>query len=454
MNRGSKNARSKKLLGVLVVLPPPEAGRKMRLRLKIASVYTQFDRRARQFRDLLAAEGPRGIVTRMRRRTAETIAPRQPLMPVLCSDVLAADLSRPCQSVVPRLDPGEPVVLNWVTIPAGPRSGGHTTMYRMIRYLEGRGYSNRIYFYNVYRADTRYYESIARDFYGFHGPISTTDEGMADAHAVVATSWPTAYPVFNSPCKGKRFYFVQDFEPYFYPTGTLSLLAENTYRMGFHAITAGKWLASKLVAEFGMTAQFFDFGSDSARYYLIPGVKRSGIVFYARPEAARRGFELGLMAVELFAKARPDIEIHFYGERMGKLPFAFVDHGKVTPDELNLIYNRCYAGLSLSLTNVSLVPHEMLAAGCIPIVNDAVHNRMVLNSPLVRYVPPYPQALAYGMLDVVDNPDFDSLSQTASASVQSTSWESAGTMVDAIFRRTLSTNVETVASEPVIGSCS
>lgn len=358
-------------------------------------------------------------------------------MPVDRADVLAADLSSPLHARIPNISVGEPIVLNWVTIPAAARSGGHTTMYRIIRYLESHGYRNRVYFYNVYGADCGYYERIARDFYGFHGHVATVDQGMADAHGVVATSWPTAYPVFNSRCSGKRFYFVQDFEPYFHPVGALSLLAENTYRMNFHAITAGRWLTCKLRDEFGMAADYFDFGSDSARYHRQADTKRTGVVFYARPEAARRGFELGLLAIELFARMRPDVEIHLYGNKMGRLPFSFFDHGKVTPDELNQIYNCCYAGLSLSLTNVSLVPHEMLAAGCIPVVNDALHNRIVLDNSFVRYVAPYPQALAATLVDIVTDQNFDSLSKAAAQSVQSTSWDSAGATVDAIFRRTL-----------------
>jgi len=160
-------------------------------------------------------------------------------------------------------------------------------------------------------------------------------------------------------------------------------------------------------------------------------------VFYARPEAARRGFELGLMAIEAFAARRPEIDIHFYGDKMGKLPFRFVDHGRVSPEELNQIYNQCYAGLSVSLTNVSLVPHEMLAAGCIPIVNDAAHNRIVLNNSFVRYAPAYPLALASELERLVTTPDFDSLSEAAAASVRSVTWDDAGATVDGIFRRTL-----------------
>ncbi len=383
-------------------------------------------------------EGADGLLSRVRATVAERLTPKMTPSPVRRLDVLAADLSHPPHIYMPEVQGGEPLVVNWVTIPAGPKSGGHTTIFRMIRYLEAHGYRNRLYFYNVYGGDLQYYESIARSFYGFQGPIKTLDaSGMENAHAVFATAWATAYPVFNDRCQGKRFYFIQDYEPYFYPVGALSLLAENTYRMGFHAITAGKWLAQKLRREFGMEADSFDFGCDTSAYRQLPGVQRNGIVFYARPEAARRGFELGLMTLELFASRHPEIDIHLYGERIGSVPFRCIDHGRVSPDQLNHIYNRCYAGLSLSLTNVSLVPHEMLAAGCIPVVNDAEQNRIVLDNPFVRYAEPYPQALVTELESLVADPHFESLSQAAMTSVQETSWDDAGIAVDAAIRRSL-----------------
>src|SRR5690606_37442928 len=63
-----------------------------------------------------------------------------------------------------------------------------------------------------------------------------------DVDAIFATAWETAYPVFVDPSTARRLYFVQDFEPTFYATGSNSVLAENTYRFGFHGITAGRWL--------------------------------------------------------------------------------------------------------------------------------------------------------------------------------------------------------------------
>jgi O-antigen biosynthesis protein len=399
---------------------------------------TEIGRRYRQGRDILGAEGMRGIATRARTAGARWLQPNDVVMEIRRSDVIAADLSRPFQPALPKVTPGEPVVMNWVMSPPARGSGGHTTLFRIINYLEANGYRNRVYFYDAFRGDHEYYKSIVRRYYDFHGPVASVDEGMEDAHAVVATAWNTAYAVFNSRCAGKRFYLVQDFEPYFYPIGSISLLAENSYRMGFHAITIGQCFADKLRSDFGMVVDSFEYGSDNARYQRLENSKRSGVVFYARPHAPRRGFELGMMTLEVFASLCPEVEIHIYGHKMGKLPFAFHDHGQVTPAELNQIYNQCYAGLSLSFTNVSLVALEMLSAGCIPIVNESIHIRTDVDNRFVRYALAHPHALASAMEDVIKVSDFDTLSREAAASVPSGSWQGAGARVDAIFRDALS----------------
>jgi glycosyltransferase involved in cell wall biosynthesis len=143
------------------------------------------------------------------------------------------------------------------------------------------------------------------------------------------------------------------------------------------------------------------------------------------------------MTREAFAARRPDIEIHIYGDKLGRLPFPFIDHGHVTPEQLNHVYNRCYAGLSLSFTNVSLVALEMLSAGCIPVVNDTVQVRTDMENDFVRYAQPYPQALAAQLEAIVSTPDFETLSAAAAASVRSTTWDEAGATVDSLLRRAL-----------------
>lgn len=399
----------------------------------------QIGRRYRQSREILRTEGVRGITNRARTVGARWLQPNDGISEIRAADVIAADISHPFQPFCPSLVPGQPITMNWVMSPPSRGSGGHTTIFRTINYLEEHGYANRVYFYNAYRSDPDYYAAIVRDYYGFRGPVATVEQGMQDAHAVVATAWNTAYAVFNSRCSGKRFYFVQDFEPYFYPAGSISLLAENTYRMGLHAITIGRCFADTLRSDFGMVVDSFDYGSDSSRYHRIDPSPRKGVVFYARPHAPRRGFELGMMALEVFASRCPDVDIHVYGHKLGRLSFPFQDHGHVTPDQLNGIYNRCYAGLSLSFTNVSLVALEMLAAGCIPVVNESAHIRTDVDNSFVKYAAPHPHALASALEEVVRTPNFDVLSRTAAASVKggSCSWSDAGAQVDAIFRRVL-----------------
>ena len=178
--------------------------------------------------------------------------------------------------------------------------------------------------------------------------------------------------------------------------GNELLLAESTYRFGFHGVTAGRWLASKLRQDYGMDADHFDFGRDAG--YAIdtaaPAKNRRGVCFYARPETPRRAYELGLAALDLFHSRHPEVPIHLFGQ-------AVDDHRSLrsvtacsAPTELNALYNKCITQMVLSATNVSLVPHEMLASGCIPVVNDAEHNRVVLDNDRVTYAPATPFELA------------------------------------------------------------
>jgi glycosyltransferase involved in cell wall biosynthesis len=401
------------------------------------SAQTQIARRGRQLTNIWLTEGHRGITERARTAVANWMRPKRVVWPVLPEDILAADLSRPRPMPISRIASSAPISINWVTTPSGPGSGGHRTFYRIIKYLDKAGYDNRIFFYHIHQADHKYFEGVAREHYGLICPIGDTRDRMPDADAVVATSWPTAYAVFNADCAGKRFYFVQDFEPYFDPVGAHSVIAENTYRMGFHGLTAGEWLAQKLSREYGMQADYFPFGCDTSLYSRDPACPRSGVAFYVRTGTPRRGTELGLLALELFAKRQPQIKIHLFGDRLGDQTFKCVNHGLVSPSKLNEIYNQCFAGLSLSFTNLSLVPYEMLAAGCIPVINDAEHNRVVLGNPNVRYSLPTPHALAAALEDVVRTPDFSALSRIAAESVKLTTWDDAGAAVDAAFKRAL-----------------
>jgi hypothetical protein len=410
----------------------------MSLRKAVQRVSAVARRRSRQVERIVAEHALREVGNRALLAVAKRLGSEGGPPPVRLSDVRAADLTTPRVTRVPEIPSDGRLTINWVTTPPGHGSGGHTTMFRLIEHLEAAGHTCRIYLYDTYGSRASDHEPTVRSaFHRVKAEVLDVLDGMADAHAVFATAWMTAYPVYNDPCQGRRFYLVQDYEPWFFPVGGLSTFAENTYRMGFHGFTAGRFLTDKLTAEFGMSSDFFEFGCDTTRYRLLPGSRRDGVIFYARPHASRRAFELGRLALELFSEAHPDLWIHLYGERVGDLGPRFVDHGLLTPDELGELYNRCYAGLSLSMTNVSLVPHEMLAAGCIPVVNDALHNRVVLANDHVRYAGATPHELAAALGDVVGTPSFADVAASASASVADRSWEAAGHELEKTLRREL-----------------
>jgi glycosyltransferase involved in cell wall biosynthesis len=144
-----------------------------------------------------------------------------------------------------------------------------------------------------------------------------------------------------------------------------------------------------------------------------------------------------MIALELFAARHPEVPIHLFGEPAGRLPFKATDHGLLTPAELGALYNRSITGLALSATNVSLVPHEMLAAGCIPVVNDGEQNRLVLANDHVAYAPATPFELAAKLCELVERPleARQAAAEAASASVDESSWDEAGAAVVRIVER-------------------
>jgi len=405
-----------------------------------------FFERVRQTRRLLGTEGPAGIALRLRERAADALSPDgSARIAVDRADLLRAAEIAAGGWVLPDPAPwkaGQPLTVAWVCVPPGVGSGGHTTLLRMVAALERAGHTCVVYLQDQHGWDIDQHRGTIRRWWPWvQAEVRDLADGIADAHVIMATGWGSAYAVLASPARGARGYFVQDFEPSFHPAGSEYLLAEATYRFGFHGVTAGRWLAERLQRDYGMSAGHFDFGCDLEHYALDRSLdatrQRTGVCYYCRPSTPRRAHELAVITLDLFAARHPEVDIHLYGEHPPRrLPFRAHDHGLMTPKELGGLYKRCIAGLSLSATNVSLVPHELLAAGCIPVVNDADHNRLVLDNEHVAYAPATPFELCDALCALVQaSPaEREARAQAAAASVASTTWEDAGAQVEQILR--------------------
>ncbi|MGV8968108.1 MAG: glycosyltransferase family 1 protein [Cellulomonas sp.] len=329
-----------------------------------------------------------------------------------------------------------PLRTAWIMHPPGESSGGHQNIFRFIKYLEDAGGEATVYLYHSqdHAIDARYLEKLINasasypDVRAKFVAYSPTVGVAAGTDLIVATGWETAYPAYRDPSTARRAYFVQDFEPSFYPVGTEHALAENTYRFGFEGITAGPWLAKKLSADYGMSVRSFDFGADLRHYNYVNTQRREEIFFYARPVTTRRGFEFGVMALEHVARARPDVTIHLAGWDVSNydLSFDYVNHSAMKITELNELYNRCAVGLVLSLTNMSLLPLELLASGVIPVVNSGENNSLVSDNAFIEFSDLSPSALARRILDVLDRPDQAQRAADAARSVSGANWDTSG----------------------------
>ncbi len=121
------------------------------------------------------------------------------------------------------------------------------------------------------------------------------------------------------------------------------------------------------------------------------------------------------------------------------VPFPHINHKAVDVAQLDEIYNRCAAGLVLSLTNMSLLPMELMSSGVVPVVNDAPNTRGVFDSPDVEYVPMSPKAIADRIIAIVDRPDAVAHAARISRSVGNTSWSDSASQFIGSFEKAMRT---------------
>ena len=322
-------------------------------------------------------------------------------------------------------------ILNWVIPEMGKGSGGHLNIFRFVSLLENMGFHSRIY---LFKAPSLHDNESVRDFLKENFPIlderveAYWDVKYAEfAHATIATSWETAYFVKNFDNTISKFYFVQDYEPFFFAHGSYYELAKNTYRFGLRGITAGDWIKDKLITEFGMKADSFGFSYDKDLYKPL---KKKGntkrVFFYARPVTPRRDFEIGLFALNLLCQKMPEVEVVFAGWDVStfEIPFKHRNMGIMSGDRLPKLYSQCDLCLIISNTNLSLLPLEVMASNSVAVCSKGANSTWLVNeenSVLIEYDP---RNIAETMEYYLTHPDkLAEIRSKGLAFAQSTSWE-------------------------------
>lgn len=353
---------------------------------------------ARQTVYRLRENGADDVQRRIAKRLARSITTRFQTadldFPLLAEDI--ADSTR-----LSLIDPAAPTTesslkIAWVCMLPAPGSGGHTTLFRMVEEMERRGHKCTLLLYNRHGKNIDDDAAVIRKYWPqLTADIRHVPDVIGGYDVSVASSWEMAHVLATRGTERQhRFYFVQDFEPYFYPRGSEYALAEDTYRFGFRQVAIGHMVRDVILREVGSDSLVAPFGCDTSVYHLDNLGTRAGVAFYARPDVDRRGFLLAKLALTDFHRKHPDQPILVYGDKIDRWDVPHEHIGKVSPSTLNAVYNSAIAGIAMSFTNISLVAEEMLASGMTPIVNDSDLARLDFDNPFVEWAAPTPAGIS------------------------------------------------------------
>ncbi len=195
----------------------------------------------------------------------------------------------------------------------------------------------------------------------------------------VATIWYSAYALLRYNSAAAKFYFVQDFEPAFYPASSLWGQAEATYRLGFGGLVNTPALADRY-RSYGNPAVGFIPALDPRAAFVDPERKvHPGpvtVVLYGRPGTGRNGFELLGSASKLLKRRYGDgIRVVSAGEDFDPADYgldAVVENVGLlrTREEIDALYAGADIGLYCMFTHhPSYQPLEYFAAGVAVVTN-------------------------------------------------------------------------------------
>jgi GT2 family glycosyltransferase/2-polyprenyl-3-methyl-5-hydroxy-6-metoxy-1,4-benzoquinol methylase/glycosyltransferase involved in cell wall biosynthesis len=281
--------------------------------------------------------------------------------------------------------------INWFipTFEHAHYGGIHTILRFAKRFRNAFGIENRFVVIGAV-AEARFKEGITRAFPSLaDSPIHVVDSAKAEQEvpkgdAAIATLWSTAYPMVRSRSADRYFYFVQDFEPMFYPAGSVYAVAEETYRLGLYGIVNGPTL-KEVYRSYGGIAAYFTPCVDTT-LFRPPDEPRDDDVFtvflYARPGHPRNCYELAMASLRLAKQGLGDrLRVVAAGsEQQEQLEEDWIENlGMLPYRETAELYRRCHAGLALSVSmHPSYIPMELMASGALVVSNSNPANGWLL----------------------------------------------------------------------------
>lgn len=266
--------------------------------------------------------------------------------------------------------------------------GGIHTILRFAAYFHThKGVTNRFVIINNYMTPGTVLDLINKPFPELAGSIAVVLDSLDDvqklapADAAVSTLWITAYYVLRYNAVKRKFNFVQDYEPLFYPAGSISAQVQASWRMGFYGVTNTGTL--KEIYEDYYGGQAIGFAPAVNATVFRPGERVLPVdskppfkmFFYGRPGHPRNGFELGAVALrKVKAQLGDRVQIVTAGANWNPADYdleGVVENlGLLSYEQTAALYRTCDVGFVMMFTrHPSYLPLELMASGCLVVTN-------------------------------------------------------------------------------------
>lgn len=300
--------------------------------------------------------------------------------------------------------------------------GGIFTIFRFIEKFSVEGVTNRIIIYDKPSFDVEKLEAeISEKFPNLknyqiiifdHSNDDIND--LPECDIAICSFWISAYLLLKFNKTKRKYYFIQDYEPLFYPGGSTYALAESTYRFGFRALVNTPGLLAAVNTRHGTEGISFIPAVDQALYYPDATKRTKGkvrIFFYARPNNPRNAFNLGIEIIkQLLETHGRKIEIITAGADWNEHAYGLNDKIKnlgllKSIEEVAELYRTCDIGFVYMLSkHPSYQPFEFMASGMATVTNNNEDNLWLLrDKENCLLSEPSPTAMAEKIVSLIED---------------------------------------------------
>ncbi len=192
---------------------------------------------------------------------------------------------------------------------------------------------------------------------------------VRDADVSIATSWPTAYPVYHfSKSKGRKYYLIQDYEVW----NSNVKLADRSYTLPLKRIVCCKHMQNILRDKFSSDSELIFIGLDTNRFHnKFKKYNNPQVIFFNDHLLPNKNVEGSIYTCEKLKKEFPDLRFKAFGvKKYHKIPDFIEFTENPNDEEITRLYSEADIFIFASkYEGFGSPPSEAMACECAVVAN-------------------------------------------------------------------------------------